>query len=352
MTDVIGVDLGGTKVAVTPLRDRELGESLIRPTERSGPDALIGQLVEMIEEVRGAELEGVGIGAPSIVDFETGRVISSVNVPLADVPLREVLGDRLGVPVFVDNDATVAALAEAHDDQLVMVSRDLVMITVGTGVGGGLVLGGRIYRGASGGAGELGHTLIGADLSGRTPAPGDFPQSGSFEREAAGHALDSLAHECARKHPDSTLGVLLASGKPVTGVEAVDAAQAGDQVAARAVELWGERLGIGIANAINTFDPEEVVIGGGAARAGELLLEPARRVAAGYVVPGLGSRTTIRAARHGVRAGVLGAALLAVHELAEGPAPSPTEAIDGDGHGDEPISLTAGSAPPTTEVST
>ncbi len=349
MTDVIGVDLGGTKVAVTPLRGRELGESLIRPTERSGPAALIEQLVEMIEEVRGPELEGVGIGAPSVVDFETGRVISSVNVPLADVPLREVLGGRIGVPVFVDNDATVAALAEAHDDQLVMVSRDLVMITVGTGVGGGLVLGGRIYRGATGGAGELGHTLIGADLSGKTPAPGEFPQAGSFECEAAGHALDSLAHECALEHPESALGELLASGEPVTGVEAVDAAQAGDQVAARAVELWGERLGIGIANAINTFDPEEVVIGGGAARAGELLLAPARRVAAGYVLPGLGSRTMIRAARHGVRAGVLGAALLAVHELAESPAPSPTEAVKA--AVDERISLTPGSAPSTTEVS-
>jgi glucokinase len=348
LTEVIGVDLGGTKVAVTPLRGRELGESLIRATERSGPDALIGQLVGMIEEVRGPELAGVGIGAPSIVDFETGRVVSSVNIPLADIPLREVLGERLGVPVFVDNDATVAALAEAHDDQLVMVSRDLVMITVGTGVGGGLVLGGRIYRGATGGAGELGHTLIGADLSVNTPAPGDFPQAGSFEREAAGHALDSLARECARKHPESALGKLLAAGRTVTGVDAVDAAQAGDEVAARAVMRWGERLGIGIANVINTFDPEEVVIGGGAARAGELLLEPARRVAAGYVVPGLGGRTTIRVARHGVRAGVLGAALLAVHELAESPAPSPTEAFERDGQ----ISLTPGSAPPTTEVST
>ena len=100
------------------------------------------------------------------------------------------------------------------------------------------------------------------------------------------------------------------------GADAVEAAHAGDASAARMVEIWGQRVGIGIANAINTFDPEEVVIGGGAARAGELLLEPAKRIAAGYVLPGLGKRTTIRLARHGVRAGVLGAALLAVHELA------------------------------------
>ena len=93
------------------------------------------------------------------------------------------------------------------------------------------------------------------------------------------------------------------------------AAHDGDPAALRIVEIWGQRVGIGVANAINTFDPDEVVIGGGAAQAGELLLEPAKRVARGYVLPGLGRRTTIRLARHGVRAGVLGAALLAVHEL-------------------------------------
>jgi glucokinase len=314
--DVIGVDLGGTKVAVASLRDQKLSQSLIEPTDLSGSDNLVDQLARMIEEQRSDDLEGVGIGVPSVVDFESGRVISSVNIPLADVPLRQVLGDKLGVPVFVDNDATVAALAEAHDHDLRLVAHDLVMITVGTGIGGGLVLGGRIYRGATGGAGELGHTLIAADLSSGVPQLADFPQPGSFEREASGHTLDALAAQCARRHPDSALGRLLTAGKTVGGAEVVQAARDGDPAASRAVELWAGRLGIGIANAINTFDPEEVVIGGGAAGAGDLLLEPARRVAAGFIVPGLGSRTTIRIARHGAGAGALGAALLAAHELA------------------------------------
>jgi glucokinase len=325
VTDVIGVDLGGTKIAVARLQGRELSESTIEPTKCSGSDVLIDQLVEMIESCRGDELEGVGVGVPSVVEFETGRVVSSVNIPLADVPLREVLGERLGVPVFVDNDATVAALAEAHDEQLKLVARDLVMITVGTGVGGGLVLGGRIYRGATGGAGELGHTLIAIDLSGSVAPPGRFPQPGSLEHFAAGHAFDVLVSASADQHPDSALGKLRARGQTVGGAEADEAARSGDVDAARLIELWGERLGVGIANAINTFDPQEVVIGGGAARAGELLLGPARRVAGDYVLPGLGTRTTIRVARHGVRAGALGAALLAVHELAESPSPSPTE---------------------------
>jgi glucokinase len=280
----------------------------------------------MVDDVKEDSLEAVGIGVPSIVQFDTGRVVSSVNVPLKDVPLREVLSERLGVPVFVDNDATVAALAEAHDEKLQLVARDLVMLTVGTGIGGGLILGGRIYRGATGAAGELGHTIVGLDLAGAVPAPmGAFPQPGSLEFVASGHALDRLAAQAANVHPDSELGRLRTEGKPVLGADAVKAAQEGDQSACRMVEIWGQRVGIGVANAINTFDPEEVVIGGGAARAGDLLLEPAKRVARGYVVPGLGERTTIRLARHGVRAGVLGAALLALHELQAPSVPPPTE---------------------------
>jgi glucokinase len=325
VSDVIGVDLGGTKIALARLQGSELADSTIEPTDLSGQEALIEQLVRMITESGGGQLDGVGLGVPSVVEFDSGRVVSSANVPLADVPLREVLGKRIGVPVFVDNDATVAALAEAHDEDLRMVARDLVMITIGTGVGGGLILGGRIYRGASGGAGELGHTMIGLDLSRPMPAAGKFPQPGSLEHAASGHALDALVADAAARHPDSALGRLRAQGHTVSGADAVRCARDGDPVAARLVELWAERVGIGIANAINTFDPKEVVIGGGAARAGDLLLEPAKRTAAAYVLPGLGTRTTIRVARHGVGAGVLGAALLAVHELADHPAPAPTE---------------------------
>jgi glucokinase len=312
---VIGVDLGGTKVAMATLEGDRLSGSSIEPTELGSPSALLDQLVSMVGRAQPDGLAGVGVGVPSVVEFETGRVVSSVNIPLADVPLRQVLSERLGVPVFVDNDATVAAFAEAHDERMRLIARNLVMLTVGTGVGGGIVLGGRIYRGSTGAAGELGHTIVGMDLAGAAPAPMGFPQPGSLEFVAAGHALDRLAAQAANLHPESALGRLREERKPVLGPDAVAAAQAGDQAATRIVEIWGQRVGVGVANAINTFDPDEVVIGGGAARAGDLLLEPARRVALGYVLPGLGRRTTIRLARHGVQAGVLGAALLAVAEL-------------------------------------
>jgi glucokinase len=324
---VVGVDLGGTKLAVASLCDGDLGDSMTQPTDLASSAALIDQIVEMVHEVGRGQLDAVGVGVPSIVEFETGRVVSSVNVPLADVPLRKVLGDRLGVRVFVDNDATVAGLAEAHDDQLRLVSRNLVMLTIGTGVGGGIVLGGRIYRGSTGGAGELGHTIIGLDLEGADPipTPAGFPQQGSLEFVAAGHALDRVASQAAALHPDSALGRLRAEGNEVLAADVVSAAHDGDPTAARTLEAWAERVGIGVANAINTFDPDEVVIGGGGALAGDLLLEPATRVAREYSVPGLGAHTTIRLARHGARAGVLGAALLAVHELEQSAEPSTTE---------------------------
>ena len=319
MSSVVGIDLGGTKVALATLRESSLGDSVVHPTELSAPEALIDQLVSLVGEVRDDDLAGVGIGVPSVVDFATGRVISSVNIPLHDVPLRQVLGERLGVPVFVDNDATVAALAEAHDEQLQLVARNLIMLTIGTGVGGGIVLGGRIYRGSTGAAGELGHTLVGVAVAPHVPAPERFPQVGSLERLAAGHALDGLGRDFAATNPDSELGRRAARGESVLGGDVVHLAQQGDADAIALVEAWAERVGVGVANAVNTFDPEEVVIGGGAAQAGELLLRTAERVARGYIVPGLGSHARIRLARHGVRAGVLGAALLAAHELEAGP---------------------------------
>ncbi len=342
---VIGVDLGGTKVAVAALQDQQLGESQLQPTDLSGSQGLIDQLERMISDLDIDSLEAVGLGVPSVVEFETGRVISSVNVPLKDVPLRRVLGEKLGVPVFVDNDATVAALAEAHNEQLQMVAHDLVMITVGTGVGGGIVIDGRTFRGTTGAAGELGHTIVGLDMAGSVPAPMGFPQPGSLELEASGQALDHLARQAADTHPQSALGRVQAEREAVLGADAVEAAKAGDQSASRIVEIWAQRVGIGVANAINTFDPEEVVIGGGAARAGDLLLEPAKRVAQGYVLPGLGTRTTIRLARHGVRAGVLGAALLAEHELEAPVRPSRGEASVRPARGEAPVRPSRGEAP-------
>jgi glucokinase len=311
---VIGVDVGGTKTSVAAMRGGETGAPLVRPTELSGAEALIEQIAVQVGEVAaGKQPSAVGIGIPSVVDFASGCARTSVNVPLQDVPLRKLLSERLGLPVFVDNDATVAALAEAHDEHGRLAVRSLFMFTVGTGVGGGIVIDGRTYRGATGAAGEVGHTLVTLDES--IPAPTRFPQPGSLEAFAAGHVLDRLAREAAAAHPDSALGTALAQRGAVAGPDAVAAAKAGDAVATECVATLGRRLGIGVANAINVFDPEVVAIGGGVSSAGELLLGPLRAVALEYVLPGVGTATEIRIARSGPQAGVRGAALLARSEL-------------------------------------
>lgn len=294
----IGVDVGGTKVSVAVLADGELSEPRLTPTDTSSSEALLDQIAGAVRDAQSdGDAAAVGLGVPSVVDFATGTIRSSVNIPLTDVAVRCELEDRLGIPVFVDNDATLAALAEASESG----TRHLVMLTVGTGVGGGIVIDGRVYRGATGAAAELGHMVIGAEVRDGSPSHRRrFPQPGSLESLAAGRALDAIAQERG-------LG---------DGRGAVQSAQRGDEDGVEAVALLGERLGIGIANVINAFDPEVVAIGGGVSSAGELLLGPARETAARFVLPGVGTTTEIRIARSGPEAGVRGAALLAEQELA------------------------------------
>jgi glucokinase len=311
----IGLDVGGTKIAAAVLEDGAFETFEPVPTRTDSTDSLVRQIAEQIERCRGGSARAVAVGLPSIIDFATGGVVHSVNLPLHDVPLRGLLSERGGLPVYVENDASCAALAEAQVAGQI-VSENLVMFTIGTGVGGGLVLNGKLYRGATS-AVELGHTMIGLDLSGGSPAdPGPFPQAGSLETLASGRALDRLALESARSHPKSFLGRRLAAGDEITGHDAVEGAREGDVHCRHVIRVLGERLGIGIANAVNTFDPDEIVIGGGVSLAGDLLLVPAQRSARNHTVPGVGARTKIRVARHGPQAGVLGAATVAAQEWA------------------------------------
>src|SRR5439155_13038590 len=182
---------------------------------------------------------------PSQVDFATGRVLASVNIPLEGVALRQDLEARLGVPVYVDNDANCAALAEAQITDGGP-ARYLVMLTLGTGVGGGLVIDGRIFRGATGLGAELGHVVIDAD---GPECPGNCPNRGCLEALCSGTALERDASAQA--------------GRRVSGREVVEAARNGDAEALGLLERLGTNLGVGIAGLVNAFEPEHVVIGGG-----------------------------------------------------------------------------------------
>jgi len=296
---LIGVDVGGTKISVAVLDGPRLSDPAISPTQTGSSEALVAQLVELARAAGPAD--AIGFGVPSVIDFATGTARHSVNIPLHGVPLRNIMTETLGMPAFVDNDANAAALAEAFDDDLRPIAQTLVMLTVGTGVGGGIVINGRIHRGATGAAAELGHLIIGADLRDGAPAPERPPQPSSLEGLAAGRALDRLgsAHGFRDGH------------------DVVVKAKAGDADACDCLRILGERLGIGIANMVLAFEPELVVIGGGVSTAGDLLMEPACRVARAYLLEGLGTRTEIRLARYGPQAGVRGAALLARQELEE-----------------------------------
>ena len=296
---IIGVDVGGTKVAVSALDEGRHAEPVSVPTETGSQAAFLDQVAAVISDQGDAIAAGVAV--PSVVDFATGTARFSVNIPLAGVPLRRELSERLGMPVYVDNDATCAALAEAQGEPHEQPPRAMIMFTVGTGVGGGIILGGQVMRGATGAAAELGHILIAAEVDQGAPARTDgWPQPGSLESLADGDALTALARE--RGFTD--------------GRAAVTAALEGDERGIAAVRVLGERLGVGIANLMNTFDPDLVVIGGGVSAAGELLRGPAEATARRFALTGVGTQTRIRLARYGNDAGVRGAALLALQELA------------------------------------
>lgn len=309
----IGVDLGGSKMlaGVVDERQRVLHQSKevsLGLTEEEVLDALAGELVEARTARPGVAAAGLGI--PCTIDQERGVAITAVNLPLVDVPIREQMRERVGMPVFIDNDVNVAALAE-HRFGAAKGTRNAVMVAIGTGIGGGLILGGKLYRGTVGAAAELGHMVV--DLDGPR-CQGNCPSRGCIEAIASGTALSREGRAAAERAPASAIGRALAEGHELDGKAITDAAAAGDEVAREVVALIGRRLGVAFASLANIFEPEVIVVGGGVMAAGELLLEPAREELLARALPPM-SRTPVVAAQLGPRAGMIGAATMALIEL-------------------------------------
>jgi glucokinase len=234
-----------------------------------------------------------------------------VNIPLEGVSVKDELSRRLGVPVWVDNDANVAALAEAQmvDDPP---AEHLVMLTLGTGVGGGVIVDGRIFRGATGLGAELGHVVI---ESNGPNCPGRCPNRGCLEALVSGTALERDATELAEDFPESALGRVAAeSVGRVRGRDVVRLAREGDDQSLRLMERLGTFLGVGIANVIQAFEPQYVVIGGGLSQGSDLFLDLAIREAEARSLPVLYRNVRIGVARGGPDAGVIGAGVLAMQE--------------------------------------
>jgi glucokinase len=295
---VIGVDVGGTKILAGVL-DR--GGHVDRAGERSTPvasqDELLATLDEAVEELRNDEVAALGFGLPSTIDQAAGRAVSSVHIPLADLDFRERMSERFGLPVAIDNDGNAAAIAEWRVGAG-RGSQNMVMLTLGTGIGGGLILDGKPYRGATGAGAELGHIVL---EYGGPPCGHGCDGHGHFEALASGSAANA---EAAR---------LLGEG--AVGHDLVARAREGDTTALVAMDEIGRRLGAGIASLINVFEPELVVLGGGFATAGDLLLGPAREVIAVEALRPGRSIVRIVPAELGTRAGLVGAGMIAFEAL-------------------------------------
>jgi glucokinase len=311
-TETIGVDLGGTKVQVGVLAGVEtLWESREGSREQS-QDELVELIVREIEAAREArpDAAAVGLGIPATINQARGEAIAAVNLPLVELPIRDLISERVGLPVFLDNDGNVAAYAE-HLYGAARGMPTMVMLTIGTGIGGGLILEGRIFRGATGAGAELGHVVIQAD---GPPCQGNCPNHGCVESLASGTALGREGRAAAESAPDSAIGKLLAAGEAVDGLAVTEAALEGDETAIGVFDLIGSRLGVACASFANIFEPEAIVIGGGVIAAGDLLLDPCRKEVRERALKPM-NETPILEATLGNDAGMIGAAALARTEL-------------------------------------
>ena len=311
---VIGIDAGGTKLLGGVVDDQMVVHHRVHRTWRGADrQETLEIFTDAVEEVRAAapEVEAIGFGIPALVDSETGVSRWSNHLPLDGVPFRDLMSERLGLPVVVDNDGNASMLAEARGGAAAG-ARHAVMVSLGTGIGGGLWLNGEVYRGASGVGAELGHVVL--HLHG-PDCPGECPGVGCFEALVSGNAIGREGRLAAEAEPDSALGRRLSADQEIDGGIVTELAHGGDPLACGVLAAIGERLGFGLVGIVNTFNPEVIVIGGGAARGGDLLLEPAREVVAARALPPAREGVRIVPAHYGDEAGMMGAALMAIEAL-------------------------------------
>ncbi len=307
----IGVDVGGTKVAAGVVDPAgRIVEKLKRVTPAARADTAIEVIAGVVNELQARhDVDAVGIGTAGFVDQARSTVLFAPNLAWRDEPVKKRVEARIGRPVVVENDANAAAWAEVRRGAA-RGQQHVVMITVGTGIGAGIVIDGHLYRGRFGSAGEPGHYRVVPD--GRLCGCGN---RGCWEQYASGNALVAEARDFARREPEAAARLLeIGGGSPdgIDGPAVTRAAREGDMVAIRCFEIIGNWLGAGLADLAAILDPGCFVIGGGVSEAGDLLLKPAR---AAYE-NGLTGRShrklaDVRLAELGPDAGLIGAADLA-----------------------------------------
>ena len=312
----IGVDAGGTKVAgllVDLDADGKILERRLVETPATDAEGATRAIVAVARDLMAGrdDVRAVGVGAAGMVDVN-GVMRFAPNVAWREFPLKDRVAGAVGLPTLVDNDANVAAWGE-YRFGAGRGSTDMLLVTVGTGIGGGIVAGGRVFRGAHGFAAEIGHIIV--EPNGPLCGCGNL---GCWEQVACGKAITRLGRAAALEHPDSRIAELAGSDpQMVTGPMVTAAAREGDSVAVQILAEVGRRLGEGIAGLVNVLDPDVVVIGGGVIESGDLLLVPAR-IAFEEAVEAPEHRPLVPLvpATLGNDAGAVGAADLAVMELA------------------------------------
>jgi glucokinase len=309
MHTAIGIDFGGTTIKPALVKDGAIISKgrVIETQQCSGPDEIIDELSAVIVELRslpgGEAVEGVGIGLPGIINVKTGIVRSLTNVPgWSEVPLQEILQDRARIPVVLENDANAMAYAE-YRHGAAKGSRNAVCITLGTGVGGGLILEGKPYRGSNFGAGELGHATIQYEAA---PGPAGVP--GELELFVGNRQFAARA-----KARYSELGQSR-TAEECTLVELQRLADQGDVVSIELWEEYGTHVGFALVNVVWLLNPDAIVIGGGISKAGERLFSPIRRTLEKATLPSFREGLRIVPAALGNDAGAIGCAELAIME--------------------------------------
>jgi len=281
---IVGIDLGGTNIAAGAMPTdgtREIAMRMAPTMAQEGADAVVGRIAALVEEVMEqtqretgavrADFLGVGIGSPGPLDRARGVVIVTPNLGWRDFPLRDEVANRVGLPATLDNDANCATLGEWWCGAA-KGGRNVVGLTIGTGIGGGLILDGRLYHGASDAAGEIGHTTI--DSTGRRCKCGNY---GCLEAYASGPAIAERAREVLEGGEDSLLASMVDGDVTrITAQTVFDASKRGDAVALEVVRDTAHFLGVGISNLINIFNPDTCVVAGGVTQAGDLLFDPLR----------------------------------------------------------------------------
>ena len=305
----VGIDLGGTGIKAGLVDEQgHILEKVSCPTKiERGHEAVIADMARLSYEViekAGKTLDDVkaiGIGLPGVLDPRTGRVPFCTNLGWHDVPVIQLMQKDIDKPIYVDNDATVACLAE-NVAGVSAGAKSSVFLTLGTGVGGGIVIGGKVYSGSHGVGSELGHMIVVVD--GEQCTCGN---RGCWERYASATALIRMGKEAAAAHPESVLA------KDVEGMNArmvIDAAREGDEAAMGVFDRYTTYLATGLVNIINFLDPEIIALGGGVSGAGEFLLKPVREKLAKMIFYKAMPYARVELATLGNDAGIIGAAML------------------------------------------